>query len=392
MKRKSREIGLATVLALLLIIAFSGCVGLRTATVVSSQPTDEKPPAAPEPSVAPEPPVMVLKPVVVTQPALHDTDDPAIWLHPTDRSQSLIIGTDKNEDGALYAYDLDGNIIDEKTVRGLKRPNNVDIEYGLMLGGEEVDIAVTTERLTKSIRVFRLPDMVAIDNGGIEVFVGDNLRAPMGVALYKRPSDGAIYAIVGRKEGPTVSYLWQYLLEDDGNGNVAGTVVRKFGEYSGVKEIEAIAVDDPLGYVYYSDENVGTRKYHADPDAPDADVQLALFGTDGFTDDNEGISIYMINDGTGYILISDQQANKFRIFPREGADGDPHNHPQIKVVSVSTTESDGCEVTSAVLNDNFKNGLFVAMSDNKTFHFYSWEDIAGEDLLIAPDGELPVTE
>jgi len=36
------------------------------------------------------------------------------------------------------------------------------------------------------------------------------------------------------------------------------------------------------------------------------------------------------------------------------------------------------------LNDTFKSGIFVAMSDNKTFHFYKWEDIAGEDLKIAP--------
>ena len=332
-------------------------------------------------------------PLVVTEPVKHDSDDPAIWLHPTDPSQSLIIGTDKgtkhedSEDGALVVFGLDGKIIEQKTVRNLRCPNNVDVEYGLLLSGIPTDIAVTTERLANKIRVFRLPDMVAIDHGGIEVFAGESQQAPMGIALYKRPADGAIFAIVSRKEGPTDGYLWQYRLEDDGTGKVKGTKVREFGIWSGEKEIEAIAVDDGLGYVYYSDERVGVRKYYADPDAINANTELALFATEGFTADREGISIYQVNDGTGYILVSDQGANEFHIYKREGEPDDAHKHPLVKVVNVSTRESDGSEVTNAVLNETFPVGLFVAMSDDRTFQFYSWVDIAGDDLVIAPNGE-----
>jgi len=285
-------------------------------------------------------------------------------------------------------FDLTGKIIEEKTVRNLQRPNNVDVEYGLMLNGIATDIAVTTERLTNKLRVFSLPEMQSIDNSGIEVFEGQAQRAPMGIALYKRTTDNAIFAIVGRKEGPTEgSYLWQYRLEDDGMGSVKGTKVREFGNWSGKKEIEAIAVDDELGYVYYSDETFGVRKYYADPDAENANTELALFGTEGFAEDHEGISIYTINDGTGYILVSDQQANAFRIFKREGEPDNPHSHQLLKIVHVSTNESDGSEVTNAVLNETFPVGLFVAMSDNRTFHFYSWADIAGDDLVIAPNGK-----
>jgi myo-inositol-hexaphosphate 3-phosphohydrolase len=333
-----------------------------------------------------------LKPAVITEPTKHDTDDPAIWIHPTDPSQSLIVGTDKNpEDGALYVFDLDGKILPEKTVRPLLRVNNVDVEYGLLLSGELIDIAVATERVANKIRVYSLPDMKEIDNGGIDVFTDEEERRPMGISLYKRQSDGTIYAIVGRKSGPAEGYLFQYKLEDDGNGNVVGVLVRQFGAYSGLNEIESIAVDDPLGYVYYSDEGSGIRKYHADPDAPGAEAELAIFGTvfgpEGFTRDNEGISIYQINDGTGYILVSDQHANKFRIYTREGEADDPHNHQFVKSVSVSTNESDGSEITSVSVNETFPTGLFVAMSDNKTFHFYSWTDIAGTDLILAPNGE-----
>jgi 3-phytase len=338
-------------------------------------------------------------PVVVTEQTPVDSDDPAIWIDPEDPAKSLILGTDKG--GAVVVFDLDGRIIPDKTVTGLQRMNNVDVEYGFTLGDETIDIAVATERPAHALRVFRVPEMTAIDNGGIPVFEGETGDAslPMGIGLYKRPTDGAIFAIVSRKGGPSGSYLWQYRLSDDGSGNVVGTKVREFGAFSNVQrleegelepgEIEAIAVDDALGYVYYSDESAGVKKYHADPDAPDADVELAVFGTDGFTQDREGISIYKIDDGTGYILVSDQQANAFRIFKREGEPGDPHNHQLVKVVQVSTNESDGSDVTSVVLDERFPSGFFVAMSDNRTFHYYSWDDIAGNDLIKAPGGVRP---
>ena len=329
-----------------------------------------------------------IQPVVITEKVKYDTDDPAIWIDKKNPANSLIVGTDKNKDGALYVYDLSGKIIREKTVSGLQYPNNVDIEYGLKLGGVDTDIAVCTERLTNKIRVFRMPDMKAVDNGGIPVFEGEALRAPMGISLYKRPKDGTVFAIVSRKEGPADGrYLWQYRLEDDRTGHVRGVKVREFGLWSGKKEIESVAVDDSLGFVYYSDESFGIRKYHADPDHPDSRKELALFGTNGFMEDREGISIYNVNDTSGYILVSDQLANQFHIFKREGESDDPHRHTRVNIIKVSTNESDGSEVTSCTLNDSFPDGLFVAMSDDRTFQFYSWKDIAGDELVAAPIGD-----
>ena len=336
----------------------------------------------------------IIKPTFVTDAVKWDSDDPALWINKEEPSKSLIIGTDKETDGAIYVFNLEGKIIEEKTVRNIKRPNNVDVEYGLMLNGTLTDIAVTAERETNSIRVFSLPDMKPVDNGGIAVFAGEELRAPMGLSLYKRPADGAIYAIVSRKEGPAENYLWQYLLKDDGNGNVSAEKVREFGQYSGIKEIEAIAVDDQLGYVYYSDEQYGIRKYFADPDAPDADKELGIIFTQDYWEDNEGISIYPLDEKTGYILVSDQSANRFRIYTREGTPAvvdledpednepaNPHLHKLIKIVNVSTNNSDGSEVANVNLGPNFPNGIFVAMSDDKTFQIYSWNDIIGKKVL-----------
>ncbi|WP_439584891.1 phytase [Dyadobacter bucti] len=324
---------------------------------------------------------VVVKPLYVTDTVAHDTDDPAVWINPADPAASLIIGTDKDQDGGLYVFDLNGKIQKDKTVRGLQRPDNVDVEYGLMLNGKPTDIAVTTERFSHKLRIYSLPDMKPVDGGGIEVFTGEkgvNERDLMGIALYKN-QEGRIYAIVGRKSGPTDgTYLWQYLLEDNGQGKVSAKMIRKFGAYSGLKEIEAISVDDRLGYVYYSDEGKGVRKYYADPEK--GNKELALFGTTGFTEDHEGISVYQLTDTTGYILVSDQGANSFQIFPREGNGTNPHNHPLVKKIKVAANKSDGSETVSIPLNKDFPKGLFIAMSDDKTFHLYRWEDIAGKEL------------
>ncbi|MFD1257660.1 phytase [Mucilaginibacter terrae] len=324
-----------------------------------------------------------IKPAVVTEPVLFDTDDPAIWVNPKDNTQSLIIGTDKNEDGALYVFDLNGKIIKNKVVSGLKRPNNIDIAYGLTLNGKPTDIAITTERMTHKLRMFSLPDMKAVDHGGIPVFEGETgfeYRDLMGIAIYTA-KNGNIYAIAGRKNGPkNGGYLWQYLLTDDGTGLVKATLVRKFGQYSGKKEIESIAVDNELGYVYYSDEQTGVRQYYADP--AKGNQQLALFGTTGFKVDHEGISIYKLTDTTGYILVSDQGGNRFQIFSREGTASNAFEHKLLKIAPVAARQSDGSDVTAKPLNSIFKHGLFVVMSDDKTFHYYRWEDIAGKQLKL----------
>lgn len=361
-----------------------GILAVAAGTIVSCSSSGNKNAGKEQPK--PHFPVVDLHrliPDVVTDTTVHDTDDPAIWVNPKDVAQSLIIGTDKNEDGALYVYDLDGKIDTQRSVHGLKRPNNVDVEYGLSLKGKKIDIAVASERLTHNIRVFSLPDMQPIDGGGFPAFVGETgeeARDLMGIACYKNRK-GEIYVIVGRKTGPSGSYLWQYKLAEK-NGKLSCELVRKFGKYSGKQEIESIAVDDELGYVYYSDETVGVRKYYADPEKGNA--ELALFATKGIKEDHEGISIYRLNNKEGYILLSDQQSNEFHIFPREGTKGNPHRHDLLKTVRVSTNESDGSEVCALNFGKQFPHGLFVAMSDNKTFHFYKWEDIAGKDLRMIP--------
>jgi 3-phytase len=330
--------------------------------------------------------VQTVKPRVETEAVSEDPDDPAIWVNSGDPARSLILGTNKTPapTGALVVFGLDGKI--RQTIVGIDRPNNVDVEYSLKLSGKPTDVAVLTERLQKRLRVFA----VASDGSGLKdllpsglpVFGGQSgeRAAPMGIALYRRPKDGAIFAIVGRKEGPPNGYLWQYRLQDDGTGKVAATKVREFGRFSGKGEIEAIAVDDELGYVYYADEGNGIHKWHADPDHPEAARELAHFGKEGFRGDREGIGLYTLKGGRGYIVCTDQSNvnSEYHVYRREGEPGKPHDHSVlIKLFRGGADSTDGIEISSAALGRQFPNGLMVAMNSGcRNFLIFNWEDIA----------------
>jgi 3-phytase len=338
--------------------------------------------------VSPGPAMSVagITPLRATDALAHDPDDPAIWVNRADPSKSLVLGTMKvaAPDGALAVFGMDGKL--RQLLHGPDRPNNVDVEYGLDLDATPTDIAVLTERLGRRLRVYAIaPDGTALRDvsaGKMSILEGapGDQGAPMGIGLYRRPKDGAIFAIVSPKAGPKENYLWQYRLHDDGTGRVTATFTRRFGAFSGIGEIEAVAVDDELGYVYYADEDVGIHKYPADPDAPDANRELALFGTTGYRQDREGIGIYALASGKGYIVSVDQLSGEsvFHVYRREGEPDRPHDHSKVLLSFKGGADAtDGLEVTSASLGPDFPDGALVAMnSANRNFLILRWKDIA----------------
>lgn len=329
-----------------------------------------------------------VEPILKTESVSKDADDPAIWVHPHDASKSLIIGTDKTSlhSGGLYVFDLSGKV---KQHAPLNHPNNVDVEYGFSLNGRLVDIAVVTERNEKQLRIFmietetgRLVDITSI--GNTKVFVGEMETAsePMGLALYKNSESGNVYAIVSRKGGPSNGYLHQYLLKSSMDGKVVLEKVRSFGKFSGGDEIEATAVDDDLGYVYYSDESFGVRKYYADPSHLDADKELATLTTEQkWEGDREGISIYVTGSHTGYIIVTDQIKGEsvYRLYRREGSKTSKHDHSELVAeIFGKADDTDGIESTHLPLGEKFPKGVLVVMnSKDRNFFVYDMREVLG---------------
>ncbi|TYP99811.1 3-phytase [Tenacibaculum adriaticum] len=311
-----------------------------------------------------------IKPTVITEKLPHDSDDPAIWINKQDPEKSIVFGTDKDEvNGGVYAFDLDGKLIKEKSITNINYPNNVDVEYDFKINDStKTDILVFSEREKHQLRLFSVPDLKPLDNGGFKVFEDETdveMKRPMGISLYKNPKNGNISVIVSRKNGPTENYLHQYEFISDSLG-IKANLVRKFGKFSGNKEIEAIAVDDTLGYVYYSDEGVGIRKYYANPEQGNEEIKL--FGGEHFKDDIEGIAIATYEGDKGYIIVSDQQDHTFNFFKRS-------DNMFVKKLNLGTLETDGCDVTTTALGTKYPNGLFVSMNDEKDFFLHALDSL-----------------
>lgn len=290
-------------------------------------------------------------PAVETAKVAGDPDDPAIWRHPADPALSLILGTDKAAapGGTLHVFGLDGK--PRQAITGLDRPNNVDVQGNL---------AVLTERNRQQLRVFRIDPASGrlSEAGDIPVFAGESgdRALAMGIALYRRSRDGELFAIVSRKAGPSGSYLWQYRLKDDGT-RVTGEKVREFGKFSGgaSNEIEAVAVDDADGFVYYSDESCCVRKYHADPDAPGSKNEVAVHATDKFEGQREGIAVTQF-----WLIVTDQVARKsqYHVYAKRGQAVRP-----IFILRGTADSTDGIEAIDTPL-PGFPNGMLAAMNSS----------------------------
>jgi hypothetical protein len=177
--RFSRTFAALIVLAVVAVSTVAGCWRERQ--------TDED-------STRPVPAARPLSSAIDIEPAFETAKlpaDPAIWIHPTDPSRSVSVGTVKvaKPAGAIVVHGLDGRI--RQTIGGIDRPNNVDVEYGFQLGGQVVDLAVATERLERQLRIFRIDwsDGRLADLGGATILqiAGDECIARHQSVLHTQP-------------------------------------------------------------------------------------------------------------------------------------------------------------------------------------------------------------
>lgn len=292
-----------------------------------------------------------------------DQDDLAFWLHPGELGKSTVVSSDKVA-GKLFVYDLDGKVVQTLAAQ---KPGNVDTRYGFRLGRDSVDIVAFNERDSEKIRVYKVNpgsrQLERIDDGGIAS--GPNY----GFALYKSLATGRFYAFVSPKTGGAIK---QFELVNSGRGSV--TAVGPLRELRLAGTVEGMVADDESGRLFLAEENGGIWAFDAEPNRPAGGRKIAAAGEHGLLGDIEGLALYYLPGGEGYLIASNQGTSTFRIYGRQP----PHAYLGGFTVG-GVMQTDGLEVINLPLGAQFAQGLFASHNGRRgpyPIQLAKWDDIA----------------
>ena len=299
-------------------------------------------------------------------------DDPAIWVNPRDAAKSVVIATDKNL--GLYVYDLDGKLLQTTSD---ERMNNVDVRDGFMVDGRPRTLVAASNRTDKSIALYWLdPATRRVSRAGDPVPTG--FADPYGLCMYADAS--GVYVFVNNGDDGLFRQ-WRITATD---GKAVGEQVREFAVGS---QAEGCAADDETGALYIAEEAGGFFRYSAKPDGGSGRKEIdRVDSPNGLVADIEGLEIWAGPDGRGFIVLSNQGADNYAVYRREGDNayvGSFHviADPDRGIDGVS--ETDGLDVVSGPLGAKFPDGLLVVQDgrnlsprERQNYKFVSWRDIA----------------
>jgi 3-phytase len=295
-------------------------------------------------------------------------DDPAIWVHPSNPSLSMVIGTDKK--GGLAVYDLAGQQLQYLPDGNI---NNVDLRTGFPLSGQVVTLVAASKR-NNTIGLYRVNAATRrLENIAARVIA---TGAGYGACMFRSPTTGKFYYFVNSEQGE----VEQWELFDTRAGKVDATKVRTFDVGS---QTEGCVADDQFGHLYIGEEAKGIWKYGAEPGAGETRTQVDKTGSGGqLQADVEGLTIYDSGGGRGYLIASSQGDSTFVIYRREGANAYVATFEIAAAGRIdAVSQTDGIAATSANLGPAFPQGLFIAQDGknddcNQNFKFVPWHSIA----------------
>ncbi len=344
-----------------------------------------------------------------------DADDPAIWVNPSDSAQSLVIGALKN--GGLEVYDLDGNILQSINTTGSVRYNNVDVQYGFLLDGKRIDLAVASDRKNDRLAIFSIDPvsrkLVSVGDPANPLLfapVSDGTRTAYGLTLYRSPVTDKYYVFVSRRTTDTVAQLELF---DNGAGKVGYRQVRTLNTPGADDlQVEGMVADNELGLFYVAQEDVGIWKFAAEPDGSSIGISVDTVYPTGkhLKADAEGLTLYYAADGKGYLLASSQGDSTFAVYERAGSNQYLGNFRIGNGLGGDGVQnSDGATIVNLPFSSEFPNGLLVVHDGandpaylveddgeienvSTNFKYVRWEEVAqlfDPPLIIEPLGHNP---
>lgn len=333
---------------------------------------------SPQPlTVAVSPTFPIVHPTVETDPVASGADaadDPAIWANAANPAASWVIGTDKQ--GGLHVYDMKGK---SHYFAADGKMNNVDLRSGYRLGGRDIVLVTASDRTHKSIAIYSLDTASGQLSNIADGVQPTGLSDPYGQCMYRSKS-GRTYVFISDPDG----LVRQWELLSTRAGKVRARQVRdiKFGS-----QTEGCVVDDEAGILYVAEEDVGLWRVTADPVKSAVPTSVdKVADNKKLKDDMEGVGLYDLGGGRGYLIVSSQGNNSYAVYRREGDNAYLGSFSVIADPAKGidgVSETDGLDVSSANLGPGFEHGAMIAQDgrnmlpvENQNFKFVPWSTIA----------------
>lgn len=303
-------------------------------------------------------------PVAVTVPG-KNVDSAAIWIAP-EPEKSLVLLTEKGG-GQVMVLKADRSAALLSRFGKMKRPNGVAVLQRAAIGALRKGLAFVTDRDGNIVHLYSIPDFQLVGTFGADV------PQPMGISVYCRKSDSAVFAFVVAKRATGNDKVIRFRIAEQ-DGRVIGTRDLQFGLELSVGQ-ENVVVDGERELVLVADENEREIKVY------DTEGRWrSNFGKGKFEAQVEGIAIAACGQG-GYILATDQKVTtEFEVFDRV-------TFKHLGTVRGTAMRTDGIALAISPLPD-YPNGLFVAQSDpdgsgGRHAEFYDFGNLL-ESIRLSP--------
>jgi 3-phytase len=291
-----------------------------------------------------------------TQPSTLATSaqasDVALWVHPTDRSQSLLLVA--HSFSGLVSFTLDGRelqLVQEGPVFG------VDVQGGVQVAGAVQQLVMTANRALQGL----VPYVVDPGTRGLQRVGQGVLRAtnfePEAVTLYRSPSDGRVYAFAGNTVGTTPTVV-QFELTFTQEGAVTGTEVRRIPLDS---PATGLVADDAQGYLFIAERNQGITRVTAEPGTSTSRTLIASVASGVLVAPVGGVALYGAVGSDGYLVVANTGADGFTLYNRQAPHALVGSFQVVRSTTVdAVTDPRSVEVSALALGSLFPQGAFIA--------------------------------
>jgi 3-phytase len=368
----------------------------------------------------------------------NDADDPSFWVHPTDPNKSLMIGTVK--EWGLEVFRMDASLLQTIRIPDRSRYNNVEVIYGITLGGVTRDLAVVSDRGTDKLHIYAIDGasstpLTEVTASNVPLVFGGtrkiNSKTTYGLTGWRNPATGNGEVFVAQENTTNIAKV----VLTSGPGGTVGyqkvasvSLPESFVLPNGTTwkpcfnpkhpdwtaHVEGMVVDPATGTLWLDQEIVGLWKMSTNLTSPQLVHKLTRFGQTWTVQsgkckinagspsygepylpgDLEGIGLYRLGtSGGGYLIISNQKASAFTVFSRNGqnylgtfAIGDGPATDKVD-------STDGVDVINVPMGSMFPNGLLVTQDGKNqpeggtNFKFTPWERVAtGLGLQVDTSG------